>query len=306
MNVSKRISIYLQTMIEVVEKGGVTCAAESLCVTPSAVSRRLKFLEDYFGQELLDRSGKEAVPTAAGRVICDKARRILDLERELQEELRGRDWVKPLRFCCTPAFGMSHLPRIMSLFMQGEQSNKGIEIHFEVPDRILSGMDRGIYDLSILDFQGCCPSEDLSSFPLPGDEIVFLSCACLGLREGEIGLSDLFAHTLITRKKGCCSRRCLETNLEASGYSEADFQGLMIIDDLALIAQALRAGQGLTYLPPDLFRKEIEGGEFRVHRVPEFDHCRSRSLLVNPARLDDPLVQTFVSCIKTVVAAPTD
>ncbi len=293
-------STYLQTFLEVVEKGSLTLAAETLCVTQSAVSRRLKYLEDQFGQPLLDRSGQQPVLTPAGKVIHDKARRILELEQELAEELKGRDWVKPLRFCCTPAFGMSHLPRIMRRFMQGGRSRSGIEIHFEVPDRILTGMHLRRYDLGVLDYQSCEQMEGLEAIPLPGDEIVFLSCSCLGLPGPDITLEELFRHTLITRKEGCCSRRCLDNNLEAAGHSEADFQRVVVIDDLHLILQALTEGQGVTYLPADIFREQIASGEILVHRVAAFNHCRSRALLVDPDHAENPLTAAFIDCIKAV------
>ncbi len=293
-------SIYLQTLLEVVERGSITQAAENLCVTRSAVSRRLKYLEDQFGQPLFDRSGPQPLLTSAGRIICDKARRILELEQELNGELTGRDWVKPLRFCCTPAFGMSHLPLIMRRFMQGGRSRNGIEIHFDVPDRILAGMQMHRFDISVLDFSGCSRWDDLTSIPLPGDEILFLSCSCLGLPSPDISLAQLCSHTLITRKEGCCSRRCLDRNLETAGFSEADFRNVVVIDDLHLITQALREGQGITYLPSDLFREQLDAGDFLNHRVQEFDHCRSRVLLVDPNDAENPLVQAFIHSIKDV------
>jgi len=299
-------SVYLQTLLEVVEKGSLTEAAEYLCVTQSAVSRRLKHLEDQFGQTLFDRSGPQPVLTPAGTIICDKARRILELEQELTWEIAGRDWIKPVRFCCTPAFGMSHLPRIMRRFMQGGRSRAGIEIHFDVPDRILSGMQSHHFDISVLDFNGCGRWDGLISTPLPGDEILFLSCSCLGLPSPDIFLSELFAHTLITRKEGCCSRRCLDGNLESAGFSEADFRSVLVIDDLHLITQAIREGQGITYLPSDLFREQLDAGDFKLHRVQEFNHCRSRALLVDPDGADKPLVHAFIESIKAETLGKTD
>lgn len=298
-------SAYLQTLLEVVEKGSFTQASESLCVTQSAVSRRLKYLEDQFGQPLLERSGPQPILTPAGKIICDKARRILDLELELDGQLKGRDWAKPLRFCCTPAFGMSHLPQILRQFMQGGRSRNGIEIHFEVPDRILDGMRLHRYDLGILDYEGCARLEDPTAISLPGDEIVFLSCACLGLPSPDIPLQQLFEHTLITRKEGCCSRRCLDANLDAAGYSEADFRSILVIDDLPLITQALTESQGITYLPGDIFRKQVAAGDFMIHRVAEFNHCRSRALLVDAGDAKNPLVQVFIDCIKAVTLGET-
>ena len=104
---------YLRTLIETVAKGSVSRAAERLFVTPSAVSRRIKFLEDLCGCPLLDRSGPTLKPTEAGRLILEKATEILAIERELMKRLRGVGDRRRISFCCTPAFGIGYLPVTM-------------------------------------------------------------------------------------------------------------------------------------------------------------------------------------------------
>ena len=49
---------YLNTLIASVEAGTFSKTAELLHITQSAVSQRIKFLEEHFGQQLLDRSGQ--------------------------------------------------------------------------------------------------------------------------------------------------------------------------------------------------------------------------------------------------------
>ena len=72
---------YLNTLVASVEAGTFSKAAEILHITQSAVSQRIKFLEDHFGQQLLDRSGQRLALTTAGKVVFSKAKDILDKER---------------------------------------------------------------------------------------------------------------------------------------------------------------------------------------------------------------------------------
>ncbi|MBW2510418.1 MAG: LysR family transcriptional regulator, partial [Deltaproteobacteria bacterium] len=74
---------YLNTLIAAVETGTFSKAAESLHITQSAVSQRIKFLEEHFGQQLLDRSGQRLALTVAGQMVFNKARDILEKEKEL-------------------------------------------------------------------------------------------------------------------------------------------------------------------------------------------------------------------------------
>jgi LysR family transcriptional regulator (chromosome initiation inhibitor) len=82
-----RISFELaETVAAVVEEGTLEAAARRLHVTPSAVSQRIKALEEQLGRVLLVRS-KPARPTEAGMVIVRLARQAALLEHDTVAEL---------------------------------------------------------------------------------------------------------------------------------------------------------------------------------------------------------------------------
>lgn len=68
----------LRVLHEVALRGGVTAAANALHVTPSAVSQQLVQLSREAGCELVERSGRGVVLTAAGQVLAAHAERILN------------------------------------------------------------------------------------------------------------------------------------------------------------------------------------------------------------------------------------
>lgn len=64
------------------EHGTVRAAAETLFLTPSAVSQQLTSLEHEAGEELLVRSGRRVRLTAAGELLAEHAKNVLaELER---------------------------------------------------------------------------------------------------------------------------------------------------------------------------------------------------------------------------------
>jgi DNA-binding transcriptional LysR family regulator len=67
----------LRTFVAICEKGSVTDAARYLGMTQSAVSQRLKKLEDGCKFQLLDRQIRPIGPTSAGQLLLDRARRVL-------------------------------------------------------------------------------------------------------------------------------------------------------------------------------------------------------------------------------------
>lgn len=69
------------TVAAIVDSGSLDAAARTLRVTPSAVSQRLKSLEQQLGQVLIVR-GRPATTTAAGEAVVRMARQIALLEHD--------------------------------------------------------------------------------------------------------------------------------------------------------------------------------------------------------------------------------
>lgn len=76
----------LRTFVTVMEEGTLEAAARSLYVTPSAISQRLKAMEDAAGQILLQRTSPVR-PTAAGEAVLRFARQLRQLEGDVRQEL---------------------------------------------------------------------------------------------------------------------------------------------------------------------------------------------------------------------------
>lgn len=76
----------VRTLLAVVDEGTFDAAAAALHVTPSAVSQRVKALEQRTGRVLLMRT-KPARATESGEVIVRFARQLLQLEQDTRAEL---------------------------------------------------------------------------------------------------------------------------------------------------------------------------------------------------------------------------
>ncbi|MEU6355499.1 LysR family transcriptional regulator ArgP [Streptomyces sp. NPDC047072] len=79
----------VRTLLAVVDEGTFDAAAAALHVTPSAVSQRVKALEQRTGRVLLVRT-KPVRPTESGAVVVRFARQLARLERDARAELGMR------------------------------------------------------------------------------------------------------------------------------------------------------------------------------------------------------------------------
>jgi LysR family transcriptional regulator (chromosome initiation inhibitor) len=80
----------LAAFAAVIEEGSFDAAARRLQITPSAVSQRIKALEEGVGQVLVKRQ-KPAVPTASAQPLVRVAAQMALLEAEAIDQLRGAD-----------------------------------------------------------------------------------------------------------------------------------------------------------------------------------------------------------------------
>ena len=65
---------WIDDLLAVAETQNFSRAAELRCITQSALSRRIKSLEEWMGVELVDRSTYPVQLTKAGQVFCDEGR----------------------------------------------------------------------------------------------------------------------------------------------------------------------------------------------------------------------------------------
>ena len=128
----------MKTLVEVVRCGSFTKAASVLNVTQSAVSKRINFMEEFYGRPLVDRNGPLLVPTEAGRLVHEMASRMLALENRLAEELQKLNQRTSLRFACSRPFGMTLLPAVMKEYMAGHGNTVDIQVHFLAPTQALA------------------------------------------------------------------------------------------------------------------------------------------------------------------------
>ncbi|MDD2310165.1 MAG: LysR family transcriptional regulator [Desulfuromonadaceae bacterium] len=274
-------SVYLKTLVEVINAGSISKAADKLCVTQPAVSRRIKFIEEQYGYPLLDRSGQTLLPTKPGKLVFEKAVKLLEIERELLSGLKSMRENKSIAFICTPTFGIVHLPTVMREFMMEFNDLADLSFMFDTPAKIIEALRDGMYDLAVMEHCECIDFSDLTTIALPGDDMIFASSPALALPSSNTNPDALLAQTVLVRKEGCCSRTLLEGNLRAIGRELSDFRSFVVIDDMHMIIQMTREGQGVSFLSRELVKDQIDAGLLCEHRIDGFRHHRNRTLIIH-------------------------
>lgn len=80
--------IHLAIVQEVAKQGSLTAAADTLCLTQSALSHSVKKLESLLGTAIWLREGRQLIPTQAGEYLLSVANRVLPQLNQAEERLR--------------------------------------------------------------------------------------------------------------------------------------------------------------------------------------------------------------------------
>ena len=290
---------YFNTLQAVLESGSFSRAASDLNITQSAVSQRIRFMEEQYGMPLVERSGSVIAATTAGGVVLKKARQILALENDLQNELRSLVIKAHITLCCTPTFGIVYLPLVLHRFFLAN-CDVNIKSALKTPEEALKGILANEFAVAVIEHSGKLETLDAVAFSLPPDELTFVSSPSLGLSSGTLPLSALLEQRLIARRDGCSSRCLLQDNLSKSDNDLEDFRGLDVHNELHLTIQSALAGHGVAFVSKSLVQKLIEKGELRAHHVEGFQYFRSRTIIINRRNCEDGLIKEFIESVNEV------
>lgn len=137
----------MDTFIRVVEAGSITGAADRLGVAKSAVSRRLKEMEEHLGVQLFHRTTRQMNLTDTGRAFYHQSVRILDdvLEAELSTSQAHGTLKGCLKIALPASFGLMHMGPAINEFLQ---EHPEIEFDLDFNDREVDLIQEG-FDLAI-------------------------------------------------------------------------------------------------------------------------------------------------------------
>jgi len=131
-----------QAFLEVSEEGSFSRAADALGLTPSAVSKQIRALEDRLGVRLFHRTTRRVSLTDAGRAFRERIESVVQEVDEaeqavaqLQAEPRGL-----LRVGAPMDFGRAHLANAIAQFAA---AHAALEVEVEFADRFVDVVEEG-------------------------------------------------------------------------------------------------------------------------------------------------------------------
>ena len=139
----------LRTLVTAVDLGGYGQAADRLGRTPSAVSLQMKRLQTDAGATLFRRQGRGVALSEAGEMVLRYARRMLELNDELVDALRGASLAGSIRLGVSQDFAETMLPDVLAQFA-GLYPLVQMEVRIEGNAALVDAVDKGGLDLALV------------------------------------------------------------------------------------------------------------------------------------------------------------
>lgn len=119
-------------LVEVVEQGTLSAAAEKHGLTSAAVSKRLRLMEERLGVKLLIRNTRHLRTTEAGAMYYQRGKRLLEAFRELEDNVASTSdrLCGTIRLNAPLSFGLRQLTQPLNDYMRAHPEVK-VTLHLD-------------------------------------------------------------------------------------------------------------------------------------------------------------------------------
>jgi len=234
-------------------------AADTLCMTQSAVSQRIASLEAEVGERLLDRSFRGASPTAKGEILLHYAERLLKTRAELIQAIAApQPETRLIRLGVAETIAQTWLPSFIGS-VNAQYPFITFEIEVDVSANLRSRVVRQEIDLAFLLGKAIEPgitSIDLCSYPLR-----FVASSALSFSERPVPLEALGRHALISFPKSTVPYRNLQEMFQERSLKVPQIHAS---SSVSTIIKMTLDRIGICVIAPILIRQELRDGRLVV------------------------------------------
>ncbi|WP_194819613.1 LysR family transcriptional regulator [Nocardia sp. XZ_19_385] len=288
----------LDLLLSVIELGSLGRAAQAHGISQPSASSRIRYLEKLVGTPVLERTTLGSLPTPAGALIAEWARRVVDAAEQLDAgigTLRAeRD--SRLRVAASQTVAEYLFPGwLMTMRTGAPEVTIALEAgnSVEVAQAVLDGKAGIGFIESPQSFRG------LQSHEVARDELlVVVAPQHKWARRGAVTLAELAATPLIQREPGSGSRTLFE---KVVAHAVPGWQPNIALElsSTTAIKTSVAADVGVSVLSSLAVAADVAAGHLVVAEVAELDLSRSlRAVWPTGQRLTGPARDLYSIALK--------
>ena len=250
---------HLKTFCAVCEEGGITRAAEKLCVAQPSVSQTIGELERYYGVSLFDRVGRRLVLTPEGERLRVKAQEAIASFSEFEEAARDTKARHIIRIGSSVTAGQMVLPRLIAA-IETTLDRAECRAIADSAAAVEQLVEEGSLDFALVEGS---VSRALAAEAVFSDRLMAVCSAGMKIKN-TLSPAELVSLPLLLRRRGSASRDLFDERLSALGLKA---QPKLSSSSNSVLLAAAREGLGVAVLPEALVAAELAAGRLKEVRI---------------------------------------
>ncbi len=285
----------LEIFRKVVDLKSFSKAADAVFLAQASVSERIATLENMVGTRLLDRLGREVVPTKAGEVLYKHAVLLLEMKRTASLEMADFLGIKKgdIRLGGSTIPGEYILPKVIGRFCREYPS---LSVTLTVGDtgdiqcRVLTGQ----LELGVVGSKGS--EKRLIQHELWRDELVLaVPAGHRWAEKREISVDALSEEPFIFRESGSGTFKIFDAYLRAAGSTGLNaLRPVACFGTSTAIKEGIKGGLGVSILSSRAVDTELKTGILKALRIQGLPMYRNFFLIRDRRRIVSPLCQALI------------
>lgn len=280
---------------DLVETGSFSETAERNGITQSAVSQRIKALEDQYEVLLIERGRKNFAVTVEGDVFLKTARDMIDLYQSIAGSLRAmRDRVEgELKVSTVYSIGFHELPPILEVYRQRFAEVNPV-LQYRRANQVYTDVLASKADVGLVAYPQARKGVEVET--VWKDKLVMICPPGHELaQQKSIELKQLDGQRFISFEPDLPTRKALDEMLKQAGV---EVKEVMEFDNIETVKRGVQIEQALSIVPQDSVKAEIESGVLCKIDIAAQDVWRPLGVVRRRTKAITPAMREFISLLK--------
>jgi len=288
----------LRVFCAVAETKSFSKASELIHLTQPAVSLQIQAMEELYETRLFDRSGNSINLTPAGEILYKRAKEILALYAEAQQnisEITGS--IKgSLSIGASSTIGNYLLPHIIAAFKK-KVPQVNISLVVSNTKIITERLNAGEIDIALV--EGDVSKQRFSVETLLSDElVVIMSPAHPWAERRSLSAIELTKEPLILREDGSGTRQIILKHLDEHGIKLDQLKIALVMGSTEAIKGAVEEGLGVSIMSGWAVRKWLKQGLLKASTFKDLKFNRNFSIISPKRNYSTHTAKEFLNFLK--------
>ncbi|HCU69289.1 MAG TPA: LysR family transcriptional regulator [Desulfomicrobium sp.] len=288
----------IEAFSKVYENRSFSRAGKELYLSQPTISAHVAALEQELEVQLFDRIGRTVVPTKAGDVLYQHAKRIFEASelaiseiRKLQDRITGK---LNLGGSTIPANYI--LPPLLARFWQ-TYPEVIMDLHIGDTEDIVSRVRDNALMLGVVG--GHFEAPDLHFEPIATDSLMLVMTPALKERYAHLGAEELLRSLpWVMREEGSGTRMAMAASLAGFSIDVNSLRTVMMVRNAGAMARCLSAGMGAAITSAITVAPELRSGQLVSVDLPGLQMNRSFYVVFNTRRSLFPAALKLIEYLK--------